>query len=100
MTLDEAVRFFGIGAKTAGVDGSKVDDLARQGEHQKIADYCLDDVVATASLFLLHEVFHGRLDEENFQRAQQALVTGRDITLRERPSTFICRTAEPLVDNR
>jgi predicted PolB exonuclease-like 3'-5' exonuclease len=100
MTLDEAVRTFGIGAKTEGMDGSKVEDLAKLGAYQEIADYCLDDVVATASLFLLHETFAGRLDEEGFERARQGLVTARDITLRERPDTFICRMAEPLVDNR
>lgn len=100
MTLDEAVRFFDIGAKTEGMDGSKVEDLARQGQFQKIADYCLDDVVATTSLFLLHETFSGRLSKGEFERARRGLAEARAITLRERPTSFICRTAEPLVDNR
>ena len=100
MSLDQAVRFFGIGAKTDGMDGSKVEELAALGEYQKIADYCLDDVIATASLFLLHETFSGRLSEEGFERVQNDLARAREITIRERPTSFICRTGEPLIDNR
>ena len=99
MTLDQAVRFFGIGSKTAGMDGSKVADLADEGRFQEIADYCLDDVVATASLFLLHETFSGRLSENAFESVQHDLVNAREMTLREPPASFITRNLKPLVDN-
>ena len=99
MTLDEAAQTFRIGSKTPGMDGSKVDELVGQREFEKIADYCLDDVVVTAALFLLHETFSGRLNEEKLERALQGLATARDITRRERPSTFIHSREGLLVDN-
>lgn len=93
LTLDEAARIFDVGAKTEGMDGGKVDDLAARGNYSAIADYCLDDVVATAGLFLLHETLAGRLDDAGFQRDLGKLRTSRVQTLKERPGSFIYQRA-------
>ena len=39
MTLDQSARVFGVGSKMQGVDGSKVDNLAKAGEFDTIAAY-------------------------------------------------------------
>ena len=82
LTLDEAARAFCVGAKTEGMDGGKVEDLAAEGKFTAIADYCLDDVVATAGLFLLHETLAGRLDNAGFHRDMGKLKTARARTLK------------------
>lgn len=89
MTLDEVARVFGVGAKTSGMDGSRVDDLARDDAYQAIADCCLDSVAATAALFLLHQNFAGILDEEALARARASVTRACDIVRRERPAQFL-----------
>lgn len=89
LTLDEAARAFGVGAKMEGMDGGKVEDLAAEGKYDTVADYCLDDVVATAGLFLLHETLSGRLDEAGFHRDMGKLTKARTLTLQQRPDSFI-----------
>lgn len=89
LTLDEAARVFGAGAKTEGMDGSRVGDLAQQGDYQAIADYCLDDVTATASLFLLHQNFSDILDEESLAHAHKSVFAAREIVRSERPIRFM-----------
>lgn len=89
MSLDEAARAFGVGAKTEGMDGSQVDDLARRGAFTEIADYCLDDVVATAGLFLLNETVEGRLTAAGLDVGLESLREARDRTLVTRPATFV-----------
>ncbi len=89
LSLDEAARAFGVGAKTEGMDGGKVGDLASESKYDAVADYCLDDVVATAGLFLLHETLSGRLDETGFRRDMGKLIKARTLTLQDRPESFI-----------
>lgn len=51
-SLDYWCRRFGIPSpKEAGIDGSMVNDLYREGRIEDIATYCLRDAVATAELF-------------------------------------------------
>ena len=97
MTLDEAARTFGVGAKTDGMDGSKVTDLAMQGEYDAIADYCLDDVTATASLFLLHQNFSGILDEAALSDAQLSVLTARNEVRTTRPVRSMQHDLGPLI---
>ncbi len=89
MTLDEAARAFGVGAKTEGMDGSRVDEMAQRGEYEAIADYCMDDVTATASLFLLHQHFSGILDEQALAVAHQSVMAARNAVRSKRPENFM-----------
>jgi 3'-5' exonuclease len=50
--LDLACKAFGITtSKREGVDGRSVEPMYRAGRHREIADYCLEDVRATAELY-------------------------------------------------
>ncbi len=89
MTLDQAARNFGVGAKAEGMSGTCVADLVRLGEYEAIADYCLTDVVATAGLFLLREAFHGRVDTDGLNKGMNNLLEARAWTMRRRPRTFV-----------
>ena len=50
--LDLACKLFGVEtSKGEGLDGRSVETWYRAGRHREIADYCLDDVRATAALY-------------------------------------------------
>jgi hypothetical protein len=50
--LDLACKAFGVEtSKSEGVDGRSVETWFRAGRHREIADYCLEDVRATAELY-------------------------------------------------
>lgn len=50
--LDLACKTFGVEtSKSEGVDGRSVETWYRAGRHREIADYCLEDVRATAQLY-------------------------------------------------
>ena len=50
--LDLACKVFGVEtSKGEGLDGRSVETWYRAGRHREIADYCLDDVRATAALY-------------------------------------------------
>jgi hypothetical protein len=50
--LDLACKAFGIAtSKSEGIDGRSVEPMYRAGRHREIADYCLEDVRATAELY-------------------------------------------------
>ena len=50
--LDLACKAFGVEtSKGEGLDGRSVETWYRAGRHREIADYCLDDVRATAELY-------------------------------------------------
>jgi 3'-5' exonuclease len=50
--LDLACKVFGVAtSKSEGVDGRSVETWYRAGRHREIADYCLEDVRATAELY-------------------------------------------------
>src|SRR3954447_2032385 len=50
--LDLACKLFGVEtSKSEGIDGRSVETWYRAGRHREIADYCLEDVRATAELY-------------------------------------------------
>ena len=50
--LDLACKAFGVEtSKSEGVDGRSVESWYRAGRHRELADYCLEDVRATAELY-------------------------------------------------
>lgn len=50
-SLDYYLKRFGIGAKYNGMSGADVYPLFKEGEYQRILEYCQDDVLKTAMLF-------------------------------------------------
>lgn len=97
MTLDQSARVFDVGAKMQGVDGSKVDALAAIGDFDLIADYCLDDVIITAGLFLLDQTWKGGFSGERMEQAMARLRAARDHIVTARPTSFIRHVPSPLV---
>lgn len=49
--LDEVARFLGVGAKTEGIDGSRVYDAWLAGDIGKIVEYCAHDVELTREVY-------------------------------------------------
>jgi len=50
--LDLACKAFGVEtSKSEGIDGRSIETWYRAGRHREIADYCLEDVRATAELY-------------------------------------------------
>lgn len=57
-SLDFYARSFGIKSpKGDGVDGSKVGELYKNGEYERIARYCMGDVQATAKLYEIWQTY-------------------------------------------
>lgn len=65
--LDELSRIMGLPGKPDGIDGSQVEVYFNAGRIQEIADYCKSDVINTYRLWLRHELFRGRLDQNQFE---------------------------------
>lgn len=52
ISLDELAKILGLkSSKQDGVNGGRVYDLFLEGQHEKIADYCLDDVELTRTIY-------------------------------------------------
>lgn len=65
--LDELSRIMGLPGKPNGIDGSQVEAYFKAGRIQEIADYCKSDVINTYRLWLRHELFRGKLDQNQFE---------------------------------
>jgi len=50
-SMDWYLKRFGIGAKYNGMSGADVYPLYKEGEYQRILEYCQDDVLKTSMLF-------------------------------------------------
>jgi Predicted 3'-5' exonuclease related to the exonuclease domain of PolB len=57
--------------KPDGIDGSQVEAYFNASRVQRIADYCKSDVINTYRLWLRHELFRGRLDQNQFQASER-----------------------------
>ena len=61
-----------------------IPDKVPSGQIQEIADYCKSDVINTYRLWLRHELFRGRLDQNQFEFSERDVVrsldTGKDRT--------------------
>ncbi len=65
--LDELSRIMGLPGKPDGIDGSQVEAYFNAGCIQDVADYCKSDVINTYRLWLRHELFRGRLDQNQYE---------------------------------
>jgi len=97
MTLDQSARVFGVGAKTQGIDGSKVDEFADAGRFDTIAAYCLDDVVITTGMFLLYQAWQGIFAIDGLENAMTSLRQVRDHIVATKPTVFVRDSPMPLV---
>jgi predicted PolB exonuclease-like 3'-5' exonuclease len=93
--LDLACKTFGVEtSKSEGVDGRSVETWYRAGRHREIADYCLEDVRATAELYeklattLLpfNNEFRNSEERERRLRGQMTLDDARPVVPSSEPS--------------
>ncbi len=66
-SLDKICKLLGVAGKTEGVDGSRVGEMIAAGRINEVAAYCMDDVAATARVFLRNELVEGRLDLARYE---------------------------------
>jgi 3'-5' exonuclease len=72
--LDELSRIMGLLGKPGAMDGSQVEAYFSAGRIQEIVDYCKSDVINTYRLWLRHELFRGRLDQNQFEFSEADVV--------------------------
>ena len=60
-SLSKVCSLLGVAGKTEGVDGSRVDEMIAQNRIHEVAAYCMDDVAATARVFLRNRVLEGEM---------------------------------------
>lgn len=99
--LDLACKVFNIPtSKSEGIDGRSVETWYRAGRHREIADYCLDDVRATAELYekmaptllIWNKDFR---DSEERARARRTAVAPQGELLMVRDSAVEAEECEP-----
>ncbi|MBX7133454.1 MAG: hypothetical protein K1X67_12340 [Fimbriimonadaceae bacterium] len=74
MPLHELCRVLDLPGKPDGVDGSGVEDLIAAGRIADVAAYCETDVVNTYRVWLIHELFCGRLGDAGYAASEAALL--------------------------
>jgi len=72
-TLHEICRTLGLEGKPGGIDGSKVSEFVEKGLIDEVAAYCESDVINTYRLWLIHELFCGRLSKDAYEGSEAAL---------------------------
>lgn len=87
--LDLACKSFGIeSSKSEGMDGRSVETLYRAGRYEDIARYCLEDVRATAELYLkLSDTIC--IWESSFRQAEDRLFRNQERSGAPRQQTFV-----------
>lgn len=78
--LDELSKIMGLPGKPDSIDGSQVEAYFKAGRIQDISDYCKSDVVNTYRLWLRHELFRGRLDQNQFLYSEEEVTRFTDRT--------------------
>ena len=56
------------------MDGGEVERYVREGRIAEVAAYCETDVVSTYRVWLVHELFKGRLSRAEFEASEDNLL--------------------------
>jgi 3'-5' exonuclease len=72
-TLHEISRMLGFAGKASGIDGGQVEQLVAEGRIAEVAAYCQEDVINTYRIWLLHELFCGRLSAREYEASEECL---------------------------
>ena len=72
-TLHEISRMLGFAGKASGVDGGQVEQLVGEGRLADVAAYCQEDVVNTYRIWLLYELFCGRLSAWEYEASEEVM---------------------------
>jgi predicted PolB exonuclease-like 3'-5' exonuclease len=66
----------GFAGKASGINGSDVAQLFADGKIDEISKYCLEDVINTYRIWLAHELFCGRLTQEQHKLSDEGALQG------------------------
>jgi 3'-5' exonuclease len=80
VSLDLTSKALALAGKPSSITGADVERLVSTGRIGEVADYCETDVVNTYRLWLLAELFRGRLSQQTWQASEknlEAFVTQR-----------------------
>jgi predicted PolB exonuclease-like 3'-5' exonuclease len=72
-TLHEISRMLGFAGKASGIDGGQVEQLVCEGRIAEVAAYCQEDVVNTYRIWLVHELFCGRLSAREYEASEEII---------------------------
>lgn len=89
MSLDALCRAQGVGEKVEDMDDSKVETLVAAAKFDEIALHGISDVIATYSLFLVQEVFAGRLNDATAKESYDSLLAAYERMEATKPTKFV-----------
>jgi len=73
-SLNDLCRALSFSGKPDGMDGGEVERYVREGRIAEVAAYCETDVVSTYRVWLVHELFKGRLSRAEFEATEDNLL--------------------------
>jgi 3'-5' exonuclease len=73
-SLNDLCRALGFPGKPDDIDGGEVERYVREGRIGDVANYCEIDVASTYRVWLVHELFRGRLSPAEFQASEDNLM--------------------------
>ncbi|MFL5081337.1 MAG: ribonuclease H-like domain-containing protein [Microvirga sp.] len=73
-SLSDLCRALGFPGKPDDIDGGEVERYVREGRIGDVANYCELDVASTYRVWLVHELFRGRLSRAEFEASEDNLL--------------------------
>jgi predicted PolB exonuclease-like 3'-5' exonuclease len=73
ISLNDLCRVLALPGKPDGMDGSQVERYVNKGRIDEVSAYCETDVVNTYRVFLIHELFAGRLTHAAYEAGEDDL---------------------------
>jgi predicted PolB exonuclease-like 3'-5' exonuclease len=73
ISLNDLCRILGLPGKPDGMDGSQVERYVNEGRIDEVSAYCENDVVNTYRVFLIHELFAGKLTHAAYAASEDNL---------------------------
>jgi predicted PolB exonuclease-like 3'-5' exonuclease len=74
VSLNDLCRALGFPGKPDDIDGGEVERYVREGRIAEVSAYCETDVVSTYRVWLVHELFRGRLRRAEFDQSEDNLL--------------------------
>src|SRR5215213_622271 len=73
-TLNDLCRALGFPGKPEDIDGGEVERYVCEGRIREVSGYCECDVASTYRVWLVHELFRGRLNRAEFEASEDNLL--------------------------
>jgi predicted PolB exonuclease-like 3'-5' exonuclease len=71
--LDEVSKILGLGGKPDGFDGSRVEEMVKEGRIEDVARYCETDVVNTYRIWMIYGLFRGAITTEQLDWSEMQI---------------------------